>query len=190
MKLLVKRPVWTVALIGAIGVGGVVIARTAKSTPRQTIGDHAAPQPPFQDPGHVHYPRGTIVGQFTPELIPTDLAVRMMLRSVATASERDATTGSKLLPAYFRLIAGPAITHHPDLFDSQQQELVVTAALEYHRETGAETRAPMDGSFGTHTNNKAKQVWERLRSTMSPDAFTLLDLHVNGRVKRGITVRP
>lgn len=49
------------------------------------VGTRPAPAPPFQQPGHVHHPLGTIVGSGQPNLVRTDLAVRMMFRALGTA---------------------------------------------------------------------------------------------------------
>jgi hypothetical protein len=182
-------------LVVLVGVCGAALAHNARAaTEPPAANGHAARAAAraalLQDPSHKHFPPGTISGQDRPELIPTTLAVRMMLRTIASAAERDSRTGTRHVSAYLNGVGGPIVEGIQQALDLTQRGLIVAAALDYARETERNAVLRSGASFAATADAKADQLWTRLRATMHHEAFDVVDQFVQKRVKRGITVRP
>lgn len=129
-------------------------------------------------PQHVHHPPGSIIGNEPPQLIPSEIAIALMFRAIATA----ASAGERHLGGYFDNIEGISGTPlaHAD------RVAITTAARAY---VNAMSSAPQDDGridLARHRARTVSRVWGDLHRALSPEAQIALQFFVEQYVKRNV----
>lgn len=178
MSHLSERPIRTIAAGFALLCLTAVVARqppSLKATgapPARPMGDHPAAPAPFGTEGHLHHPPGSIVGEATPDLIPTDKAVGLFMRMLSTLKAKDQAAAASptggvqpMLDKFIQRIE-KATNHRFNVFDRANIEQFASLDVKGRRA------------------ERPEQAWDGLKSRVSPLARRALERFLNENVKR------
>lgn len=134
------------------------------------VGDRSARPQPFDLPGHEHHPANSIIGNETPHLVPTDVAVSLLLRTLGDADRRDRSDPLNRVGKFIRHIE-KASGH---AFSAPERRLIVEAARSI---------AATDKPNGFAHRAVAQTTWSSLLAAVSPPSRASLGTFVELNVK-------
>ena len=142
--------------------------RNTISAVRTELGDHPAAPTPFEMVSHVHHPPNSLVGETTPDLIPTEIASGLLMRMLGTLKARDMGQPGGARPALGKFIhrIEKATNHQFNDFDRASIELFASVDLK-----------------GSRPKRRA-EAWDELKHRVSPSARRALERFLQENVKR------